>query len=502
MTVGVSDLKLSNWLIVTLLACAAFFAVAGGRSFLYGGTPFGSGPMLATSGYSLLLALLLHFSGGMHRAVMTVATAAILLAFVGRLVYLTVLPFTYRYAKIVPLDDAGIVAALLFMVGGTLALWAALRITLPRFAADDALDTTRIPGYATVLRYWHVIVVIGYVNLIARTGLRSTGIIGSRTPDETDAAFLFKLVLNPTGGLGILIMFALLMLWDRLRWGERLLLGGVILGGMLDSAWIGSRGALLQPFTLWLIVAPLVRGDVRIPRKLVAATAALGLAFVPVYLQTLQVIKVSDIENLPSSELVTVADIPGTLAQVEGPLRDLSGRMSGFDALVAVMAQQPDGTGDYLRLDRFFLGTISRLVPKQVYEPNVPSSAKLFAVFYQGVPWEVVHVGGWYGFGFFFGYLGWLGMLGMGALGAIVGLTHALLRRWAFLGTVLWLLLLNRIVWGGMTSGNFDALVSGAVIDGALIVIWVGGAMLMASNKRTLRFRTHEPDRRLPLAAR
>jgi hypothetical protein len=483
-------MRISQWALAFLVACALFF-VASAVWRAYAPWESGSLSLLMAAGYCFLLALLVRFSYGIHRSVMIIASAAIGLVYVSRLVYLTLAPDSYSFDRLVPMNDEMIRDALLFLAAGTVAFWLGLGVVLRRSALTFTGRPEDAPGFALMTRYWRIILLLAYGALLARMLLRlwvgPFAEEGSSGPGTAGAlSFLWVLNLTPSSGLYILVMYPMILLWKGLGHGARLLFLGVILAATIDGYIGGSRGSPFWVVPVWVTVASFVLGNPKIAFKWVVVGFLMLALLGPVWLQAVTTVRASWAYKAAPISYGTLegsgAGVDLGLGQIGNTASIFTKRMDGFDRLALVMNYRPEVLAPYVTPRTLMNSIADRLLPHWIYDSGQPSLGRLFGLGYQGVSLDRRHAGGWFGFGFFYAYFGWLGAVGLGVLGAGVGALLLLLRRWAILGTLVSLVVLQVIVWQGFLSGNYDSLVANAIIQSVLLVALVGAAILGGAN--------------------
>jgi len=400
---------------------------------------------------------------------MLMASLAILVVFVLRLLVLMFDSSAFQFPSLISLSSDAVERALWFMVAGTVAFWLGAKLVLKAQTSKvrglEGTSSSRLLLYRDHLIVMGLAVVSTVFVINVSLGVRWIG---------SNKAFLMPLL--PKDILAFALMYLAVGHWKILTPLEKAGVVAFFLILFVSGVAVGSRSALFSAVFPWLTAAILIKRDPKIPIKSLVAGSLALLVLAPL-LEFIMLVRdlvraeLLVFSNLPLLELWGVSDFG-----LQDALRMLTDRMQGFDILVAVVNYKPEGIEPYLTLLTLGKATLAGLIPDLIWSTDAPATGGIFATFYQGFAWGAAHYGGWSGFGFFYAYFGpMMGILGLALLGALVTMILPKLVKGSVLLEAWAAFFLFSFVFGALVSGNFDGITSDFLVQGVTIsgLLWL-----------------------------
>lgn len=484
-------MRLSRWIIYAYIGIALLFSFKT-ISVLYDTqSVLGSGVWLFAGSYCLLNAYLLTKTHGLSLTVMLIVNLGILLAFIQRLVFLSLDYGSFEHHNFPIPSDGTALKALVFMMMGTLAFWLGVNRGTRELSRNVTTLGVRThpPQESLLFRQRHVLASLGLAVAFAKYYF---GISGGLSLPTTTSSFAFLTRLLPSQGMGLLLMYILVRYWEHLTLGDKASLSSFFFVTLLIELGVGQRGALLHPIIQWLIVAVWIYGNLRISVRLVVAFSIVFLIVYPPFLGLIMTVRGAVYSGQTASDITLFSLDSVSKFRVQGTLEFFSKRLYGFDMLVAIMDYQPTWLRSYMTPLNFTKSVMGMLLPRNIWTSSIPSLGKLASV-YGGLDWDVRNSGAWFAFGAMYGYFGWLGIVMFGVGGRLLRRVLAYLAGSGAFAHFIAVFILSNLVWSFMISGNLDLLLSRFVSD-ALITAGLVWTLLVSDRRSYIRGKEQHPS--------
>lgn len=479
-------MKLSGYVIRFLVIASTIFAIGGMWHMLVPWAPLEASSFFLGAAYCMVLAFLINLSQGSHRGLMLITALVVIPTVIIRLMTLLVSSETFGVA-VSPLyyylfRTDNINKALLYVILGTVSLWAGLGLGLPKRRPANPQELKETTGFS-LYDYRRKLIVAGYIVLAIHFFLNLGLKEGVSALESGPYGYLLRLF--PLEALLPLNMYFLLRYRCTLAHNERSAIMGFFFLMVVLGVLQGKRGAIFYPFMTWAVVGTLLFDD---PKITLRRGMLLGFLFM-LFIGLLWNVPWSIRSVWRDEESLTISTLLDTYAyfQSQGMLHTIlqvSNRLAYFDELVIVMNYHPPGLEQYMNMRSLLSSIINTLTIDRLFHIETLSSSQIFAFFYQGMPLYLKHGAGWGGFGASYGYFKWWGIAALFALGFITATLRRLSSPDKELAFVVSILFTHRVYFNGLIGGTFDNALGEFVSNAVLVLALVLGCKIVGQSTK------------------